>query len=196
MRETLPSDFLLGALDYESLPGDLLDLDDDELGRVERRKAHQDVHDALVDAGLRIVLRVALDEVGLLRRGSLECALQEQSLHEGADVEPDLAPERLVVGLEDHPLRAVVQAGLEEKRQPPDRNVLPLRARLIVAGESARSPHHVAIDLELAQAVDGLRVQVAVLKIGQHVLQSAYAGQASVIPAGAFHTPRLASVAA
>ena len=31
---------------------DLLDLDHDEFGRIERRKADQDVHDSLVDAGL------------------------------------------------------------------------------------------------------------------------------------------------
>ena len=37
---------------------------------------------------------------------SLEGSLAEEVVHEGADVEPDLSPERLIVGLEDHPLRA------------------------------------------------------------------------------------------
>ena len=42
------------------LAGDLLDLDDDELGRLERREADQDVDDAEVDVVLRGRLPVAL----------------------------------------------------------------------------------------------------------------------------------------
>ena len=103
---------------------------------------------------------------------------------------------RLVVGLEDHPLRAVVQAGFEKEREPPDRNVLPFRAGLVVARQRARAPDHVAIHLELAQAVDGLDVQVAVLQVGEHVLQAGLAREAGIDPAGAFQTPRLESVAA
>ena len=103
----------------------------------------------------------------------------------------------LVVGLEDHPLRAVVQARFEEQREPADRHVLPLRAGLIVACQRARAPDHVAVDLEFAQAVDGLDVQVAVLHVGEDVLQSRVRRSSPAsMPAGAFHTPRLASVAA
>ena len=39
-----------------------------------------------------------------------ERALPEEGVQERADVEPDLRPERRVVGLEDHPLRAAVEA--------------------------------------------------------------------------------------
>src|SRR5205823_10984381 len=59
------------------LASELLHVDDHELGRLERRKAHDDVHDAVVDIGLRRRLRVALDEVRLARRPTLEGALPE-----------------------------------------------------------------------------------------------------------------------
>src|SRR5262245_1136173 len=72
------------------LTGHLLDLNHNKFGWIERGEPNQNVHDALVDAGLGIILRVALHEVSLLRRRSLECTLQEQSLHEGADIEADL----------------------------------------------------------------------------------------------------------
>ena len=73
-----------------------------------------------------VVVAVALDEIGLARRLALEGALPEQVVHEGADVQPDLRPQRLVVRLEHHPLRAAVEALLEEERQAPHRHVLPL----------------------------------------------------------------------
>ena len=43
---------------------DLLNLDDDEFGGLERRKADLDIDDAVVDVGLRRGLAVAFDEVG------------------------------------------------------------------------------------------------------------------------------------
>ena len=98
----------------------------------------------------RIVLAIALNKVGLLRRGTLEGSLQEQPLHEGADVEANLAPQPLVIGFEDDPLRAVIQARLEEQGQPANGHVLPLRAGLIVACQRAGAPDHVPIHLEFA----------------------------------------------
>ena len=118
-----------------NLASHLLDLDDDELGRLERRKADHDVDDAAVDVVLRRRLPVALDEVGLPRRPALEGALAEQVVHEGADVQADLRPQRLVVRLEDHPLRAAIQAFLDEEREPADRDVLPLRGQAVVAAQ-------------------------------------------------------------
>ena len=106
-----------------------------------------------------VVSPVALDEVGLARRGALERALAEEVVHERADVQPDLRPQRLVVRLEDHPLGAAVQALLEEQREPPDRDVLPLRGQLVGAVERARAPADVAEDREVAQAVDAERVE-------------------------------------
>src|SRR5438309_1976749 len=93
------------------LASDLLDLDDNEFCGLERGEADQDVDDAVVLVGGCGGFTVALDEVGLLRRGTLEGALNEQRLHERADVEADLTPERSIVGLENSPLRSAVQAG-------------------------------------------------------------------------------------
>jgi hypothetical protein len=72
----------------------------------ERREAHDDVDDAAVDVALGRGLLVALDEVGFLRRLALEGALAEEVVHEGADVQADLRPERLVIGLETTHLSA------------------------------------------------------------------------------------------
>ena len=57
----------------------------------------------------------------------------------------------LVVGLEDHPLGSVVQAGFEKQREPADRNVLPFGADLVVAPQGARAPDDVAIDREVPE---------------------------------------------
>src|SRR5215210_6776475 len=147
------------------LAGDLLDPQHDELRRLERREPDEDVHDAAVDVVLRGRLLVALDEVRLARARPLERALAEQRLHEGAHVEPDLRPERLVVPLEDDPLGAAVQALLDEEREPPDRHVLPLRGELVGADERPRAPDDGAEDGERPQAVEAERIERAVLGV-------------------------------
>ena len=86
------------------------DLDDHELGGLERREAHDDVHDAAVDVVLRRCLVVDFDEVGLAGRRSLKCTLQEERLHERANVKSNLSPQRLVVWFEDNELRPPKQA--------------------------------------------------------------------------------------
>src|SRR5271168_1040688 len=142
-------------LSLGGLPSDLLDLDDDEFCRLERGEADQDVDDAVVLVGGRGGFAVALDEVGLLRRGALEGALGEERLHEGADVEADLAPEGSIVGLEDNPLRSTVEAGFEEEGEAPDGDVFPLRAGFVIAASGARPPYDRAVGAEGADAVDG-----------------------------------------
>ena len=67
----LSHDFLL-SLD---LSGDLLDLDDDELRRFQRREADDDVDHAAIDVVLGRGFAVAFDEIGFLRRFALERAL-------------------------------------------------------------------------------------------------------------------------
>ena len=101
------------------LPGELLDLDDDKFRRFKRCKADKDVDDAVIDVVLRCGFAVALDEVRFAWRFALERALAKEALHEGADVEPDLCPERLIVRLKDNPLRAAIERFLEEQRRPP-----------------------------------------------------------------------------
>ena len=57
------------------LPGQLLDAQDDELGRLERREANDDVDDAPVAVELGRRLPVALDQIGIARRLPLELSL-------------------------------------------------------------------------------------------------------------------------
>ena len=130
-------------------------------------KPTMDVDDAEVDVVLRRGLLVALDEVRLARRGALERALPEQVVHERADVEADLRPQRLVVGLEHHPLRAPVEALLDEQRGAADRDVLPLVASRS-APCSVRAPQTTRPDAGNGpQAVDAERVELAVLGVGE-----------------------------
>lgn len=56
----------------QDLSSDLVDLDDDEFRRLERRKSDHNVGDAEVDVVLHPSLLVAFDEVGVLRRCPLE----------------------------------------------------------------------------------------------------------------------------
>src|SRR4051812_22710754 len=115
----------MSALLRLGLLGDLLDLKDHELRRLERRESDHDVDDALVDVGLGGGLAAALDEERVARRRALERPLLEERLHERADVEADLGPERLVVGLEDDPLRAAEEALLDVEGQATDGDVFP-----------------------------------------------------------------------
>src|SRR5262249_8828565 len=114
------------------LAGHLLELDNHELGGFKRGEADDDIDTAAVDVGLGGRLLVALDEVGIARCRALERPLAKQILHKRADVEADLRPQRLVVRLEDHPLRAAIQALLDEKGRAADGNVLPFRGQAVV----------------------------------------------------------------
>src|SRR5262249_57206449 len=85
---------------------------------------------------------------------------------EGAAVEADLRPQRLVVGLEYDPFQTAIEALLDVQGHAPHGDVLPLRARLVVAGEGAGAPDDRVVNGEGAEAVDGLDVQLAVLDVG------------------------------
>src|SRR4051812_14156863 len=108
------------------LASNLLDLEDDEFGWLQRGKANEDIDNSLIDIVLRGGLLIALDEVGFLRRAALEGALAIHLMHERSDVGAELSPERLVVRLEDSPLRAAVEALLEEEGEATHRQILPL----------------------------------------------------------------------
>src|SRR5579863_216614 len=152
----------------QTLTGHLHDLNHDEFGGEKGRESHRDVDDSEINAGLRIVLGIAFDKVCFLRRRALECSFQKQPLHESANVHANLSPEFFVVRFENDPLRAIIQAGLDVERESANGNVFPFGAGLIVALQSARAPHHVSINLELAEAVDRLRVQVSVFDIREN----------------------------
>src|SRR5262245_53931539 len=155
-----------------NLASHLLELDDHELGRLERREADDDVHDTQVDIVLRRRLLIALDEVRLGRRLALEGALAEQVVHERADVQADLRPQRFVVRLEHHPLQAAIQALFEVQRQAAHRHILVVVGQLVGAAQGARTPYDSPGHRERAQAVDAERVQYAVLRVVQVDLQA------------------------
>ena len=108
-----------------------------------------------------------LTKYASLRRRALEGALAEQVVHERADVQADLRPERLVVGLEDDPLRCPGRALLDVQGRPAHGDVLPLARLLVGAVQRAGAPADVAEDREVAQRVDAERIEAAVLGVGQ-----------------------------
>src|SRR5262249_31992225 len=168
------------------LAGHLLNLDDHELGGLERRKSEQDVDNTQIDVVLRGGLFVALDEVGFARRAPLKGALPEEVLHERADVEPDLRPKRLVVRLEDHPLRAAIKALFDEERRAPHRDVFPLGSQAVRPVERARAPNHAADDRERTQAIQAPRIQFPVLVVGQRDAQGRDGDEVGLLSGGRF----------
>src|SRR6266852_95621 len=149
------------------LAGHLLELDDHELGRLQRSEADDDVHDAQVDVILGGRLLVAFDEVGLLRRSALEGALAEQVVHERADVQPDLRPQRLVVRLEHHPLRTAIETLFDVERESADGDVLVLVGELVRPAQCPRSPHDSPVHRKSSETVDAQRVEHSVLLVVQ-----------------------------
>src|SRR4029077_20712009 len=139
------------------LSGHLLDLNDDELRGLQRRETDVDVDDTEVDHVLRRSFLVALDEVGVARRLTLERALAEQIVHEGADVQPNLRPERFVVGFKDDPLRAAIEAFFEVKGETANGNIFPFRGKAVVSLASPGTPHNATGGRQNAQAVDAER---------------------------------------
>src|SRR5690606_5796569 len=131
------------AASDRSVAGDVADADDDELGRLHRCEADGKALDSLVDVALGRGLGVALHEVGVSWRGTLEGSPPEEVVHEGADGEPDLSPERLAVGLEDHPPGAPVAALLQEEGHPPHGDVLPLGRQPVGPLQGAAPPDDV-----------------------------------------------------
>src|SRR5438477_12372883 len=125
------------------LAGQLRDLDDHKLRRLERCKPDQDVDDSQIDVVLCGRLLVALEQVRLQRRLALKCALAKEVVHESSDVQPNLRPQRLIVRLEDHPFGASEEALLDEQRDPTYRNVFPLAGHGVGANQSPRAPSDV-----------------------------------------------------
>src|SRR6185295_4749519 len=85
---------MISSLLNLDLSGELLDLDDHKLCRLERRKPDEDVDDAFVNVVLSGRLFIALHQIGLTRRLSLKCTLTKQALHESTHVQAYLSPER------------------------------------------------------------------------------------------------------
>ena len=114
----------------------------------------------LADLG-RVGLGVALDVEGLLGRGAEERARAPDVGQKGGDVARDLGPQVGRVGLEDDPLRALVDGLAQEEEEPADVDVLPLAVG--VAADGARAPD-ADVAVEVADAVDALRVEAILLR--------------------------------
>src|SRR5262249_28266296 len=87
--------------------GELADAEDHELGRLDRADPDLDHDLACLDHVLRIGLRVALDEERLAGGGPEQRALAPGAGEEVRRGDAQRAPEPVVVGLEDGPLRAL-----------------------------------------------------------------------------------------
>ena len=177
------------------LTGHLLQFDDDKLRRLERREADDDIDDAEIDVVLRRGFFVALYEVSIARRGALKRPLAKQIVHERAQVEADLRPQRLIVGLENDPVSAAIKAFLDEQREcgAPGCISIPRRAdrRLAVSGRPkrlARPP---------AWRADNSRPSGLSSPFSRSVNGTLSCGTPTSVasnPAGAFQTPRWLSV--
>src|SRR5207247_7119542 len=95
----------------------------------------------------------------------LEGPLAEEPVHERADVQPDLRPERFVVRLEDDPLGTAVQRLFDVQGRTANRHVLPVRGHRVRALERARAPHDGADVGERADAVHAEWVERSVLAL-------------------------------
>src|SRR5229473_2491047 len=103
---------LIGLVDLLAKP------QHDELGRLERCEADQNIDDAVVDISLCGSAAVTLDEERVVGLTALESTGSELRQHEGSDVEPETGPQWLVVGFEHGPLDAVVDADPQEDGHP------------------------------------------------------------------------------
>src|SRR5262249_32237004 len=119
------------------LGGLLADPEDHELRRLYRRDAHQDDQAAIVDVVLAHRFAIALDEECLLDGGAHECATAPHAGEEVGDTPGDPLPGGVVIRLEYHPLRSLVNRLLYEDEEASHVHVLPLR----VGGEGTGTPH-------------------------------------------------------
>src|SRR3954447_23007523 len=158
---SLPEVLLL--VDQAGAAGELGEPEDNELRGLHRR--HPDLADHLtgVDALGGVRLAVALAVERLVRSEPEQRALAPLVAEERADRAPDAGPERIVVRLEDDPLRPVEDRLLEVVEQPPDVQVAPFR----LGRERACAPHPDAAARERPDAVDAGGVEQVVLALGE-----------------------------
>ena len=85
-------------------------------------------------------------------------ALRGQLIEKLLDLRPRALPGRRSVVLEQHPARALLDARRDEQRQPPRREVLPVRGAAATGGEGARTDAGARAAAHRQQRVDaGLR---------------------------------------
>src|SRR5216684_33209 len=146
----------------------LADAEDDELGRLHGSDADLADHLPRVDDFGRVGLGIALDEERFLRGLAHQRAGVVDAEEEGRDVARHSLPERLVVRLEHHPLRADLDRLLDHQEQAADVDVAPRR----IAGDRPGPPDADAAVAHVPDAVDPARVHEVLLGARDAVLQA------------------------
>ena len=139
----------------------LADAEDHELGGLQRRDADQADQPAVVEVVLRHGRAVALHEVGLLGLVAEQRAALPFVEQEILDRAPHVGPQRVAVGLEHRPLRALVDRALEVGEVAPQVDVLPFG----IGADRARAPQPEAAAFEEAEAVDALGIEHILLAL-------------------------------
>src|SRR5271166_1290142 len=153
--------------DQAGAAGELGEPEDDELGGLDRGDPDLADHLARIDALGRVGFPVALDVERLVRGQPEQRPAPPLVDQEGADGPADPRPQRVVVGLEHHPLRSVEDGFLEVVEQPTDVQVPPGRVRGQRPGAVDPDP----AGRERPDAVDPERVEQPVLVLGDLRLQ-------------------------
>ena len=107
----------------------------------QRRDADEDVHDALFAVALAVHALVAEREPAVARIAARERAALLQRRHELAQLSRRTPPGGRLVGLEDHPARAALDAVDDEQREAPGRERAPVRSDRTRARERAGFRH-------------------------------------------------------
>src|SRR5262249_52463080 len=129
-------------------------------------EAHQDIHNPKVDVVLRGGFLITFHEVSIAWFCPLEGTLPEKVVHESTNVQPNLRPEGLVIGLKNDPFETLEEAFFDKKGGAAHGNVLPFARLLIRTFESTRAPAYISVYREVSQHVNPQRVQSAVLQVG------------------------------
>src|SRR4051812_41174436 len=104
----------------------LTNSEDDELGRLQHGDADLANKPAIVEIGLRHRAPITAHEIGLFRRAAEQRAVPPLGVEELADGFTDVGPKGLAVRLEDGPLGAAVDGGLDVVEIAADAHILPL----------------------------------------------------------------------
>src|SRR5579859_5447773 len=130
----------------------LTDLDDDELGGLDRVDADLHIQASGIAGFHGVVGRVACHIERGIRSLAEEHSRSPLQREERPNVAPDFAPQALIVWLEYRPLRATVQRLLEEVEHAADVDVFP--GRIAGCGDRAGAPHQDAPSGERTDTVD------------------------------------------
>src|SRR3984893_1051352 len=168
------------------LAGHLLKFNDYKLGRFQWRKANDDIDNSQVYIVLGGSFFIALNEVGIFRRGALKRTLAEKIVHEGADVKANLRPERFVVWFKYYPLSTAIKTLFNVERGASYWNIFPLGGKPIIPLKRSSAPNHSTACRKSAQTVNTQRVQFTVFGISERHAQLRHANQVSSQSRGSF----------